>query len=59
MKSKCCNAKVEETGGGYVEKNIAPIIYFCSSCGEEVSFSEIIWSEKEKEERIDAEDLQF
>ena len=34
IKSKCCNAKVIVSGGGYDGEDIVPISDTCSKCGE-------------------------
>jgi len=34
IKSKCCNAKVIVSGGGYDGEDIVPVIDRCSKCGE-------------------------
>ena len=34
IKSKCCNAKVIVSGGGYDGEDIVPISETCSKCGK-------------------------
>jgi hypothetical protein len=34
IKSKCCNAEVIISGGGYDGEDIVPISETCSKCGE-------------------------
>ena len=55
-KSTCCKAKIEEKGGGYDDRDIAPIKTYCAKCGKQPYFADIIWDRKDK---INIEDLEF
>ena len=37
--SKCCNAKVEFSGGGYDGEDIVPVLTRCSSCSKDPDFN--------------------
>ena len=37
--SKCCNAEIDFSGGGYVGEDIAPIEEYCVKCGQILSIN--------------------
>jgi len=57
MKSKCCNAEVNYSGGGYNGEELCPVEINCLECGEKLSTDEIIYEDKDGV--IEKKDLTF